>query len=58
MATKGVPTWMNSNERRMLKGAAAGEKPKPNVVVAKDGSGEFKTINEALAAMPAKYDGR
>ncbi|KGN52371.1 putative pectinesterase/pectinesterase inhibitor 45 [Cucumis sativus] len=58
MTTNGVPTWMDRNQRRMLKGAAAGEKPKPNVVVAKDGSGEFKTINEALAAMPAKYDGR
>lgn len=58
MANDGVPTWMDSNERRMLKGASAGVKPKPNVVVAKDGSGDFKTINEALAKMPAKYDGR
>lgn len=58
LARDGLPIWMNTNERRMLKGATAGDKPKPNVVVAKDGSGNFKTINEALAAMPAKYDGR
>ncbi|XP_023530461.1 putative pectinesterase/pectinesterase inhibitor 45 [Cucurbita pepo subsp. pepo] len=53
-----LPSWMDSNERRMLKSATAGDKPTPNVVVAQDGSGNFKTINEALAAMPAKYDGR
>lgn len=58
LARDGLPTWMSQHERRMLKGAAAGDKPKPNVVVAKDGSGDFKTINEALAAMPAKYEGR
>jgi len=34
------------------------EKPKPNVTVAKDGSGDFKTISEALAAIPKTYEGR
>lgn len=59
LGVDGMPTWINTNEqRRMLKGAVAGDKPKPNVVVAKDGSGDFKTINQALAAMPPKYDGR
>lgn len=53
----GLPNWLNHDERRFLKGSD-GEKPTPNVTVAKDGSGQFKTINEALAAMPAKYDGR
>ncbi|KAJ6746602.1 PECTINESTERASE [Salix koriyanagi] len=53
----GVPGWMSHEDRRILKGADK-DKPKPNVSVAKDGSGDFKTISEALAAMPAKYEGR
>ncbi|XVE53797.1 hypothetical protein DITRI_Ditri03aG0031000 [Diplodiscus trichospermus] len=53
----GVPNWLNHDERRMLKGGDD-DKPTPNVTVAKDGSGKFKTISEALAAMPEKYDGR
>ncbi|XVE97815.1 hypothetical protein REPUB_Repub03eG0051500 [Reevesia pubescens] len=55
----GLPNWLNHDDRRMLKGKGAdAEKPTPNVTVAKDGSGKFKTISEALAAMPEKYDGR
>jgi pectinesterase inhibitor-like protein len=53
----GLPSWMNQEERRILKGKR-GVKLTPNVVVAKDGSGKFKTISEALAAMPEKYTGR
>ncbi|KAJ1437083.1 Pectinesterase, catalytic [Sesbania bispinosa] len=34
------------------------EKPTPNVTVAKDGSGNFKTISEALAAIPQNYERR
>jgi pectinesterase inhibitor-like protein len=52
----GYPSWMASEDRRMLK--ANDEKPTPNVIVAKDGSGDYKTISGALAAMPAKYQGR
>lgn len=52
----GFPTWMSHEDRRMLK--ASDVKLTPNVTVAKDGSGKFKTINAALAAMPAKYTGR
>ncbi|GLT56173.1 hypothetical protein SLA2020_292390 [Shorea laevis] len=52
----GLPTWMNRDERRMLKGDI--DKPTPNVTVAKDGTGNFTTINDALAAMPTKYEGR
>lgn len=52
----GFPTWLTHDERRMLK--KNDEKPTPNVTVAKDGSGNFKSISEALSAMPEKYKGR
>ncbi|EMS59431.1 Putative pectinesterase/pectinesterase inhibitor 28 [Triticum urartu] len=54
----GIPEWVPESERRVLKGGGFKAEVKPNVVVAKDGSGQFKTINEALIAMPKKYDGR
>ncbi|KAJ8750688.1 hypothetical protein K2173_015869 [Erythroxylum novogranatense] len=53
----GIPYWMSQEDRRMLK-AEEGDKLTPNVTVAKDGSGNFTTISAALAAIPAKYDGR
>ena len=52
----GLPSWISPKDRRILK--AADNKPTPNVTVAKDGSGNFKTISEALAAIPEKYNGR
>lgn len=52
----GFPTWLTHDERRMLK--KNDEKPTPNVTVAKDGSGNYKSISEALSAMPEKYKGR
>ncbi|PON49412.1 Pectinesterase inhibitor domain containing protein [Parasponia andersonii] len=52
----GFPNWIAHEDRRMLKGKS--DKPTPNVTVAKDGTGDFKTISGALAAIPAKYDGR
>ena len=53
-----TPPWMDGPERRLLKGNNFQSRLTPNVVVAKDGSGKFKTINDALNAMPAKYTGR
>ncbi|KAL5232356.1 hypothetical protein ABZP36_031132 [Zizania latifolia] len=52
-----LPLWVNRQERRLLKGKFQNNLT-PNVVVAKDGSSKFKTINDALAAMPKKYTGR
>ncbi|KAF0899790.1 hypothetical protein E2562_024107 [Oryza meyeriana var. granulata] len=52
-----IPLWVNRQQRRLLKGKFQ-NKLTPNVVVAKDGSGKFKTINDALVAMPKKYTGR
>jgi len=54
--TDGFPSWVNQEDRRILK--AADNKPAPTVTVAKDGSGNFKTISECLKAVPAKYEGR
>lgn len=50
------PTWMNREQRRFLKADAT--KLKPNVTVAKDKTGNFTTINEALKAMPKNRKGR
>ncbi|KAK6944681.1 Pectinesterase inhibitor domain [Dillenia turbinata] len=56
LAKDGFPQWLSHDDRRMLK-ARKIEKT-PNVIVAKDGSGNFTTISDALAAMPDKYEGR
>ncbi|XP_058083008.1 pectinesterase-like [Magnolia sinica] len=53
----GYPTWVSAGDRRLL-AFKDNDRPKPNVVVAKDGSGNFKSINDALKAMPKKYSGR
>ncbi|KAF8392671.1 hypothetical protein HHK36_023020 [Tetracentron sinense] len=46
------PSWVTSGKRRLL--AAAPAKIKPDVVVAKDGSGKYKTIGEAVNDIPMK----
>lgn len=55
----GVPAWINQGDRRMLDE----EEGKDmlgfiNMTVAKDGSGNFSTINEALKAVPQSFEGR
>ncbi|KAK1683625.1 hypothetical protein QYE76_044473 [Lolium multiflorum] len=52
---QGYPAWMKSPERKLL---ASGGLPAPNAVVAKDGSGKFKTIQEAVNSMPKGHPGR
>ncbi|KAL1198013.1 putative pectinesterase/pectinesterase inhibitor 28 [Cardamine amara subsp. amara] len=46
------PSWMDARARR-IKNAPVAE-VKPDIVVAQDGSGQFKTINEALKEIPKK----
>lgn len=48
-----INSWLNNGVRRLLT-AESPEKLKPDVVVAKDGSGQFKTIKEALKDIPRK----
>ncbi|KAK4360199.1 hypothetical protein RND71_019151 [Anisodus tanguticus] len=46
------PSWLSSNDRKLLQKSA--EKIKVNVVVARDGSGKYKSIKAALKAAPEK----
>lgn len=46
------PPWVSDGRRKLLK--AHPNTIKPDVVVAKDGSGDFKTITSALAKVPKK----
>jgi pectinesterase len=48
------PEWISAGDRRLLQGAAV----KADVVVAADGSGNFKTVSEAVAAAPLKSSKR
>uniref|UniRef100_A0A7N0RJU1 Pectinesterase n=1 Tax=Kalanchoe fedtschenkoi TaxID=63787 RepID=A0A7N0RJU1_KALFE len=45
------PKWMRPGVRRLLQ---TDVNPKPNVTVAKDGSGNFTTLKEAVALIPKK----
>ncbi|PNX62985.1 pectin methylesterase, partial [Trifolium pratense] len=44
------PSWVTSKDRRLLKSSAANIQA--NAVVAKDGSGKFNTVTEAVASAP------
>ncbi|KAG0478543.1 hypothetical protein HPP92_013262 [Vanilla planifolia] len=46
------PSWVSAERRRLLAVPPSGIEP--DVVVAQDGSGDFSTINEALAVAPIK----
>ncbi|PKU70479.1 pectinesterase-like [Dendrobium catenatum] len=52
------PSWMAAGDRKILSSRVIRPRLRPNVVVAKDGSGQFKSINAALNAMPKTYRGR
>jgi pectinesterase len=48
------PEWMSVADRRLLQSSSV----TPNVVVAADGSGDYKTVSEAVAAVPKKSSTR
>ncbi|XP_050386822.1 pectinesterase-like [Argentina anserina] len=53
----GHPSWMSRVDRKLMAKQDNG-RIKANVVVAQDGSGQFRTINEALRAYPKGNQGR
>ncbi|KAK7269561.1 hypothetical protein RIF29_22293 [Crotalaria pallida] len=55
---EGYPTWFSATDRHLLAKGDKGQGPKPNVVVAQDGSGQFKTIKEAIDSYPKNFKGR
>ncbi|TQD91915.1 hypothetical protein C1H46_022520 [Malus baccata] len=46
------PTWVTSKDRRLLLDSNLAKESNANAVVAKDGSGNYKTVKEAVAAAP------
>ncbi|XP_023549872.1 pectinesterase-like [Cucurbita pepo subsp. pepo] len=59
IGSDGFPTWLSRTDRKLLAArGGGGGRAKPNAVVAKDGSGQFKSIAAALAAYPKGSKGR
>ena len=50
------PSWLRPSDQKLLE--ASGREIKADVVVAKDGSGDFTTVGEAVAAAPDKKEER
>lgn len=48
------PSWLSAADRKLLQSAP----PKGDIVVAQDGTGEYKTISEAVAAAAKRGGGR
>ncbi|XP_045796797.1 pectinesterase-like [Trifolium pratense] len=58
---QGFPAWVSATDRKLLakmQGKGWRSKVKPNVVVAKDGTGQFKTIMDAINSYPKGNKGR
>ncbi|XP_038878011.1 pectinesterase-like [Benincasa hispida] len=49
------PDWMSSGDRRLLQASSTAT---PDVVVAADGTGNFRTVSEAVAAAPSRSSRR
>ncbi|OEL22872.1 Pectinesterase 3 [Dichanthelium oligosanthes] len=49
---RGFPSWVSAGDRRRLQQDQGAPPVAPDLVVAKDGSGNFTTVGEAVAAAP------
>ncbi|XP_031498228.1 putative pectinesterase/pectinesterase inhibitor 28 [Nymphaea colorata] len=54
LSDDGLPSWVSPAKRRLLEDPTSSIKP--DVVVAKDGSGQFKTISDALVSVPKRQN--
>nr|AAC27719.1 flower-specific pectin methylesterase precursor [Arabidopsis thaliana] len=62
----GIPTWVSGADRKLMAkagrgrrgGRGGGARVRTNFVVAKDGSGQFKTVQQAVDACPENNRGR
>lgn len=52
--SSGFPEWVRAGDRRLLQTAT----PKADAIVAQDGSGNFKTVMEAVEAAPTESEKR
>ncbi|XP_019427047.1 PREDICTED: pectinesterase-like [Lupinus angustifolius] len=56
---EGLPTWLSASDRKLLAKVRMNKNaPMTTVMVAKDGSGQFRTIMEAIDAYPKGLQGR
>ncbi|KAK4273320.1 hypothetical protein QN277_021746 [Acacia crassicarpa] len=57
---EGYPTWFSASDRKLMARMrrGRGHHIRPNVVVAQDGSGQFKTIMDAINSYPKGFQGR
>lgn len=55
---EGYPTWFSAADRRLLDKMNQGDAPPPNAVVALDGSGQFKSVKQAIDSYPKNFKGR
>ncbi|KAJ8570090.1 hypothetical protein K7X08_006667 [Anisodus acutangulus] len=53
MGQDGYPTWFPAANRKLL-----ADLPTPHAVVAKDGSGKYTSVGEAIMAYPDKHQGK
>ncbi|KAL2539063.1 Pectinesterase/pectinesterase inhibitor 3 [Abeliophyllum distichum] len=54
VSTNGWPKWLSAGDRRLLQSSSV----TPDVVVAADGSGNYRTVSAAVAAAPEKSSKR